>query len=84
MVFNERRIVPASFCGSRHADGPQAAAGNGGDGGKAGVRTLAEARARDERPHAILSLQDERVAAVKLADVPVGENPTGGGAQVPL
>lgn len=45
MVFNQRRIVPGSFCGSCHAHGPQAATRNGGDGCKAGVRTLADARA---------------------------------------
>src|ERR1700741_3484144 len=69
VVLNKRRVVPLRRRG--HAHCPQAAARNGGDGRESAVRSLAEGRARDEGPDAVLALEYERVVVARgRIDVP--------------
>src|SRR5436305_8484526 len=71
MIFNERRVVAPAFRGRRFADRPHGTAGNSCNCGEAGVRPRPEARARNQRPHAVLTLQDERIVIDRRSiDVP--------------
>ncbi len=71
MIFNERRVVAPAFRGRRFADRPHGTAGNSCNCCEAGVRPRPEARARNQRPHAVLTLQDERIVIARRSiDVP--------------
>ena len=52
----------------------------GGDGNVGIIRSPVRAIALPDNRHVV---EDERARAAMLADVPVGESPIGGGAQVP-
>src|SRR5437899_10301323 len=65
MIFNERRVVAPAFRGRRFADRPHGTAGNSCNCCEAGVRPRPEARARNQRPHAVLTLQDERIVIAR-------------------
>ena len=69
MIFNEGRVVAPAFRRRRYANRPHATAGSGGNRCEAGVRPRPEARARNHRPHAVLTLQDERIV-IGSVDVP--------------
>ena len=69
--LDKRRVVPVAFGRRGNSHSPEAAAWNRGDGREAAVRTGGESRARDERPNAIDTLQDERIVVARVCiDVP--------------